>query len=93
MKKLDTLAKAVGMELCILGFIGLVFLFQYDKATDELVSKTKAIGETIGEQASVFFTGRKDKATSDEFFLFLDERLGRKKLFNTFDIAPKFFMC
>ena len=91
MKKLDTLAKAVGMELCILGFIGLVFLFQYDKATDELVSKTKAIGETIGEQASVFFTGRKDKATSDEFFLFLDERLGRKKLFNTFDIAPKFF--
>lgn len=88
--KLATIGTALGIELCILAFVGLVFLFQFDKAKIEIVNKTKAIAETIGEQAGSFFSRRKD-GTSDEFFLFLDERLGRKKLFNTFEIAPKFF--
>jgi hypothetical protein len=88
--KLGIIAAAFGIELCIFAFIGLVFLFQLDKAKMEMVNKTKAIAETIGEQAGSFFSRRKD-GTSDEFFLFLDERLGRKKLFNTFEIAPKFF--
>jgi len=89
--KLDLLVKAIAVELCIFGFIALVFWFQYDKAQDGLVTKTKAIAETIGEQAGAFFSSRQDEATSDEFFLFLDKRLGRKKLFNTFEVAPKFF--
>ena len=89
--KLSTLAIAVGIELCVLALVGLVFLFQFDKAKVELVNKTKAIAETIGEQASSFFTHVGSGATSDEFYLFLDDRLGRKKLFNTFEIAPKFF--
>ncbi|MGE5465498.1 MAG: hypothetical protein ACM3QR_00310 [Syntrophothermus sp.] len=88
--KLGIIAAAFGIELCIFAFVGLVFLFQLDKAKVEIVNKTKAIAETIGEQAGSFFSRRKD-GTSDEFFLFLDERLGRKKLFNTFEIAPKFF--
>ncbi len=88
--KLGIIAAALGIELCIFAFVGLVFLFQFDKAKMEIVNKTKAIAETIGEQAGSFFSHRKD-GTSDEFFLFLDERLGRKKLFNTFEIAPKFF--
>jgi hypothetical protein len=89
--KLSIFFKALGVELCIFGFIGLVFLFQYNKAQGDLVEKTKAISETIAEQASSFFSSRKGDTTSDEFFLFLDERLGRKKLFNTYEIAPKFF--
>ncbi|HLE25405.1 MAG TPA: hypothetical protein VI935_07105 [Thermodesulfobacteriota bacterium] len=89
--KLGTIATALGVELCILAFVGLVFLFQFDKAKVELVNKTKAISETIGEQASSFFSQRMKAGTSDEFFQFLDQRLGRKKLFNTFDVAPKFF--
>jgi len=89
--KLITIAKAIGIELCIFALVGLVFLFQFDRAKTELVNKTKAIAETIGEQASSFFAHVGNKATSDEFYLFLDDRLGRKKLFNTFDIAPKFF--
>lgn len=88
--KLETIATALGIELCIFAFVGLVFLFQFDKAKVDIINKTKAIAETIGEQAGSFFSRRKD-GTSDEFFLFLDERLGRKKLFNTFEIAPKFF--
>jgi len=89
--KLSTVLKALVMEVAIIAFIGLVYFYQYRVAEDELVLKAKAIAETIGEQASSFFSSRSEKATSDEFFLFLDERLGRKKLFNTFDIAPKFF--
>ena len=88
--KLETIVAALGIELCIFAFVGLVFLFQFDKSKADLVGKTKAIAETIGEQAGSFFSHRKE-GTSDEFFLFLDERLGRKKLFNTFEIAPKFF--
>jgi hypothetical protein len=88
--RLGTIATALGIEFCIFAFVGLVFLFQFGKAKVELIGKTKAIAETIGEQAGSFFSRRKD-GTSDEFFLFLDERLGRKKLFNTFEIAPKFF--
>jgi len=89
--KLSTIATALGIELCILALVGLVFLFQFDKAKTELVNKTKAIAETIGNQASSFFSNLGEEKTSDEFFMFLDERLGRKKLFNTFEIAPKFF--
>lgn len=89
--RLVTIAQAVGIELLIFALVGLVFLFQFDRAKNELVSKTKEIAETIGEQASSFFTHVGNKATSDEFYLFLDDRLGRKKLFNTFEIAPKFF--
>jgi hypothetical protein len=89
--RLSIIAKAVGIELCILAIVGLVFLFQFDKAKLELVNKTRAIAQTIGEQASSFFGHVGGNATSDEFYLFLDDRLGRKKLFDTFDIAPKFF--
>lgn len=89
--KLLTIATALGIELCIFALVGLVFLFQFDKAKTELVNKTRAIAETIGDQASSFFTLRGEERTGDEFFQFLDERLGRKKLFNTFEIAPKFF--
>ncbi|MCI0453889.1 MAG: hypothetical protein L0Y68_02700 [Candidatus Dadabacteria bacterium] len=89
--KLGTIIPALGIELCIFAFVGLVFLFQFDKAKVELVNKTRAIAETIGEQARSFFSQRMKEGTSDEFFIFLDQRLGRKKLFNTFEIAPKFF--
>jgi len=89
--KLQTIAIALGIELCIFALVGLVFLFQFDKAKTELVTKTRAIAETIGDQASSFLTAKGDETSGDEFFQFLDERLGRKKLFNTFEIAPKFF--
>jgi len=89
--KLQTIATALGIELCIFALVGLVFLFQFDKAKTELVTKTRAIAETIGDQASNFFSNVNEDKTSDAFFMFLDERLGRKKLFNTFEIAPKFF--
>jgi len=89
--KLGIIAKTVGIEVGILAIVGLVFLFQFDKAKVELVNKTRAIAETIGEQAGSYFTHVGNNATSDEFYLFLDDRLGRKKLFDTFDITPKFF--
>lgn len=89
--RLTTIAAAVGIELCILALVGLVFLFQFGKEKEGLVNKSKAIAETIGDQASSFFSLRGEETTSNEFFLFLDDRLGRKKLFNTFEIAPKFF--
>lgn len=89
--KLETLAIALGIELIILIVIGMVIFFQFDRAKTEFVTKTRAIAETIGEQASSFFTLRGEGSTSDEFFMYLDERLGRKKLFNTFEIAPEFF--
>ncbi|HSE83210.1 MAG TPA: hypothetical protein VLB01_01520 [Thermodesulfobacteriota bacterium] len=89
--RLTAIAAAIGIELCILALVGLVFLFQFSKEKEELVDKSKAIAETIGDQASSFFSLRGSETTSNEFFLFLDDRLGRKKLFNTFEIAPKFF--
>jgi len=85
------IARALAVELLILGFIALLFVFQYNKAQNGVVSKTKSIAATIGEQAGIFFSTHKEDATSEQFFAFLDERLGRKKLFDTFDIAPKFF--
>ena len=87
----STIGKIVAIELSILMLIGVVFYFQYSSAKEEFVDKTRAIAETIGEQASTYFSDIGKQPTSDEFYLFLDERLGRKKLFNTFEIAPKFF--
>ena len=62
--KLETIVAALGIELCIFAFVGLVFLFQFDKSKADLVGKTKAIAETIGEQAGSFFSHRKE-GTSD----------------------------
>lgn len=89
--KLSTISKAVGIELCILALIGLVFLFQFNKAKEEFVTKTRAISETIGDLAGDFYSEEGIQPTSGEFYHFLDKRLGRKKLFNTFEVSPKFF--
>lgn len=90
-ENLALIGKILLVELSILLLIGIVFYFQFSSAKEEFVNKTKAIAETIGEQASTYFSDIGREPTSDEFYLFLDERLGRKKLFNTFEIAPKFF--
>lgn len=88
---LSFILKAIGIEICILALIGLVFLFQFNSAKTEFVSKTRAISETIGDLAMDFYTEEGIEPTSGDFYLFLDKRLGRKKLFNTFEISPKFF--
>ncbi len=90
-QKLEVIGIFLLVELFILMLIGVVFYFQFDKERDEFVSKTRAIAETIGEQANSYFLDYGKEPSTDEFYMFLDERLGRKKLFNTFDISPKFF--
>ncbi len=89
--KFSIIFKALGIEICILALIGLVFLFQFNTAKSEFVTKTRAISETIGDLAIDFYSEEGIEPTSSDFYLFLDKRLGRKKLFNTFEISPKFF--
>ncbi|MCY3985552.1 MAG: hypothetical protein OXF23_00690 [Candidatus Dadabacteria bacterium] len=90
-QKLGLLLKIFMVELGIIALIGVVFYFQFDNAKKEFVTRTRAIAETIGGQATNFYQNRGEASTSDEFYLFLDERLGREKLFNTFGVSPKFF--
>lgn len=90
-KKAVLLFRIFMVEMGIVALIGVVFYFQFDTAKKEFVSKTRAIAETIGDQATSFYEQRGEKPTSGEFYLFLDERLGREKLFNTFGVSPKFF--
>ena len=90
-QKLGLLFKISMVELGIIALIGVVFYFQFDNAKKEFVARTKAIAETIGDQATSFYQDHGEGSTSDEFYLFLDERLGREKLFNTFGVSPKFF--
>ena len=89
--KFSIIFKALGIEICILALIGLVFLFQFNTAKSEFVTKTRAISETIGDLAIDFYSEEGIEPTSGDFYPFLDKRLGRKKLFNTFEISPKFF--
>lgn len=90
-QKFALLFKISMVELLIIALIGVVFYFQFDNAKKEFVTRTRAIAETIGDQATSFYQDRGAESTSDEFYLFLDERLGREKLFNTFGVSPKFF--
>ena len=90
-QKLGLLFKISMVELGIIALIGVVFYFQFDNAKKDFVTKTRAIAETIGDQATSFYQDHGGAPTSDEFYLFLDERLGREKLFNTFGVSPKFF--
>lgn len=90
-QKLGLLFKVLMVELGIIALIGVVFYFQFDNAKKDFVTRTKAIAETIGDQATSFYRDHGEASTSDEFYLFLDERLGREKLFNTFGVSPKFF--
>ncbi len=90
-QKFGLLFKISMVELGIVALIGVVFYFQFDNAKKDFVTRTKAIAETIGDQATSFYQSHGEASTSDEFYLFLDERLGREKLFNTFGVSPKFF--
>ena len=90
-QKLGLLSKIFLVELGIISFIAVVFYFQFDNARKDFVTRTRAIAETIGDQATSFYQNRGDQSTSGDFYLFLDKRLGRKKLFNTFGVSPKFF--
>lgn len=90
-QKLGLLFKISMVELGIIALIGVVFYFQFDNAKKDFVTRTKAIAETIGDQATSFYQDHGEGSTSNEFYLFLDQRLGREKLFNTFGVSPKFF--
>ena len=90
-ENLALVGKILLVELSILLLIGTVFYFQFSNAKEEFVNKTRTVAETIGDQASTYFSDIGREPTSDEFFLFLDERLGRKKLFNILEISPEFF--
>ena len=90
-QKFGLLFKISMVELGIIALIGVVFYFQFDTAKKDFVTRTKAIAETIGDQATSFYQDHGEGSTSDEFYLFLDQRLGREKLFNTFGVSPKFF--
>ncbi len=89
-QRFGLLLKISMVELAIISLIGVVFYFQFDNAKRDFVTRTKAIAETIGDQATSFYQNHGEASTSDEFYLFLDERLGREKLFNTFGVSPKF---
>ena len=89
-QKFGLLFKISMVELGIIALIGVVFYFQFDNAKKDFVTRTRAIAETIGDQATSFYQDHGEASTSDEFYLFLDERLGREKLFNTFGVSPKF---
>ena len=54
--KFSIIFKALGIEICILALIGLVFLFQFNTAKSEFVTKTRAISETIGDLAIDFYS-------------------------------------
>ncbi len=90
-QKLGMLSKIFLVELGIIALIAVIFYFQFDNARKEFVARTRAIAETIGDQATSFYQDRGNRSTSGDFYLFLDERLGRKKLFDTFGVSPKFF--
>ena len=90
-QKFGLLFKISMVELGIIALIGVVFYFQFDNAKKDFVTRTKAIAETIGDQATSFYQDHGAGSTSDEFYHFLDQRLGREKLFNTFGVSPKFF--
>jgi len=95
--KIELVGKIFLVEFIILILIGVVFYFQFSNVRVEFISKTRSVAETIGDQASNYFsdiskhTSIEKNATSDDFFLFLDERLGREKLFHVLDISPEFF--
>ena len=90
-QRLNIILKFILIELAILALIGIVFYYQFDNAKSEFVTKTRAVAETIGDQARTFYEDIGKEPTGGEFYSFLDQRLGRKKLFNAFEISPKFF--
>ncbi|MGH7884455.1 MAG: hypothetical protein ACRENO_02025 [Thermodesulfobacteriota bacterium] len=87
-EKLKLVFKFLLVETAILCLIGVVFYFQFDSAKTEFVNKTRLIAETIGDQAGTFFEDFGKEPTSDEFYLFLSQKSGIKRLFNTFEISP-----
>ena len=88
--KIKTVFKILVLELGILTVVGLVFLVQFHQAKEDFIRRTGDIAGVIAEQAENFFSTNREGKISD-FFLFLEERLGRKKLFNTFEVPAKFF--
>lgn len=87
-ERLRLVLKFLLVELAIVSLIGVVFYFQFDSAKQEFVDKTRLIAETIGDQAGTFYEDFGKEPTSDEFYLFLSQKSGIKRLFSTFEISP-----
>ena len=80
------------VELGIVALIGVVFYFQFDNAKKEFVTRDTSHRGNDRRSGDQFLPGTVERSpTSNEFYLFLDQRLGREKLFNTFGVSPKFF--
>ena len=76
------------IQLLILSLIFLLFLFNFNQRREVNKVQTKGFASIIAEQATNYFKDNQFNYSSNDFFEYLDNRIGVQKLTNAFGINP-----
>ena len=76
------------IQLLILSLIFLLFIFNFNQRRETNKIQTKGYASIIAEQATNYFKDNQNNYSSNDFFKYLDERIGVQKLTNAFGVNP-----
>tara|TARA_B100001769_G_scaffold42005_1_gene29217 strand:+ start:539 stop:1276 length:738 start_codon:yes stop_codon:yes gene_type:complete len=76
------------LQLLIFSFIFTLFVFSFNQRREVSKVQSKALASVIAEQASYYFEENNGKFSSNDFFSFLDNRIGVEKLTSAFNVNP-----
>ncbi len=88
--RLNLFFKILFIEAAIFFLIGAVFYSQFSSAKSDVISKTVAASELIGDEAAEFAVHHPNP-TSEEFYNFLRNKHGAAGVFKTFNVVPSSF--
>ena len=76
------------LQLLIFSFIFTLFVFSFNQRREVSKVQSKALASVIAEQASYYFEENNGKFSYNDFFSFLDNRIGVDKLTSAFNVNP-----
>ena len=76
------------IQLLILSFIYILFVFNFNQRREINKTQSKELASIIAEQASNYFQKNKVNYSSNDFFNYLDSQIGVQKLTNAFNLNP-----
>ncbi|QMU56540.1 MAG: hypothetical protein GKS04_05305 [Candidatus Mycalebacterium zealandia] len=88
--RLGLFYKVLFIEAAILFLVGAVFYSQFSSAKSDVITKTVATSELIGNEAAEFAV-HNINPTSAEFYSFLRTKHGSAGVFKTFNVVPSSF--
>ena len=77
----------LALQLVILSFISIIFVFNFNLEREALKKQSKQFTELIAKQAGSFYSENKKNFNSKDFLVFIDKSIGIDELASSFAIT------